>query len=183
MNNDRISKTPGGERMLVGVIVLCFGILVYSAARFHIANWIEYLLFAVIAYGAIQFVRGLFQWKYTDHGLFARLLQQQNLYIDIPLANSDVTTLHVVEDALIEALRNSRRVSIKGHTVDTVNNVGTIHLHGGQADAVFSQIFAVLGQFSLPGGLHIFPKQGQQIDTAINGKRVLMDMPKAEVIL
>ena len=183
MNNDRIAKTPGGERMLAGVVILGFSLLAYSAARYRIGDWLEYVLFGVMLFGAVQLVRGLVAWKYTDHGLFARLLQQQNLYIDIPLANRDVATLHAVEDALIESVRNSRRISVKGHVIDTLNNVGTIHLHGGQADATFAQVFASLAQFALPGGLHIFPKQGQPIDTAINGKRVLMDMPKAEVIL
>ena len=183
MNNDRIAKTPGGERMLAGIVILSFSILAYSAAKYRIGEWLEYILLGVMLFGAAQLIRGLVAWKYTDRGIFARLLQQQNLYIDVPLANQEVATLHAVEDALIEVLRNSRRVSVKGHTIDTINNVGTIHLHGGQADAVFMQIYATLARHSLPDGLHIFPKRGQAIDAAINGKRVLMDMPKAEVVL
>ena len=61
--------------------------------------------------------------------------------------------------------------------------MGTIHLSGREADAIFTHVYATLARFALPNGIHLFPKPGQPIDTAIHGKRVLLDMPKTEVML
>lgn len=181
MNNDRISNTPGGEQMLAGAIIFLFALVSYYAFRYQMGDWSKLIIFAVMLYGAIKFGRGLFQYKYADRKLFAFLRQRQNLYIDVPLNEHDTSILHAIEDAVLLAVGKSKRIKMYGHTIDWPNTIGTIHLYGGQADAMFAQVYAVLAKFALPGGVHIFPKQGMDVDAAINGKRVLIDLPKREV--
>lgn len=181
MNNDRISNTPGGERMLAGAIIFLFGLVAYHALRFQLGDISRLLLLGVMLYGAVQFGRGLFQYKYADREIFAFMRQRQNLYIDVPLRDHDISMLHRIEDAVLLAVGKSKRIKMYGHTIDTPNMIGTIHLYGGQADAMLAQVYSVLAKFALPGGVHLFPKQGMAVDTAINGKRVLMDLPKREV--
>jgi len=181
MNNDRISNTPGGEQMLAGAIIFFFGMMAYQAFRYQMGDWSQLIVFAVMFYGAVKFGHGLFRYKYADRKLFAFLRQREHLYIDVPLTDHDTDMLHRVEDAVLLQVGKSKRVKMYGHTIDTPNKVGTIHLYGGQADAMFAQTYAALAQFALPGGLHLFPKQGAPVDAAINGKRVLIDLPKREV--
>jgi len=177
MNNDRISNTPGGNRILAGIIIFAFGFLAYQAFKFQMGNWSQLIVFGVMFYGAAQIGRGLFQYKYADRQLFAFLRQREHLYIDVPLSEHGVAMLHTIEDAILLAVGKSKRIKMYGHTIDAPNKVGTIHLFGGQADAMFAQVYTVLAKFALSGGVHIFPHQGQPVDAAINGKRVLIDLP------
>ena len=183
MNKDRIARTPGGEQMLAGAVVFAIAFLAYHGLKYQIGNLGTLVLAAVMMMGAIQMGRGLYMWKYGDHKAFAENLTRENLFVDVPLKDMQVATLHQIEDALIELVRNSKRIHIDVHSVDTANNMGTIHLSGREADAMFTHVYATLARFALPNGVHLFPKPGQPVDTAIHGKRVLLDMPKTEVIL
>ena len=80
-------------------------------------------------------------------------------------------------------MRTSTAIKIDVHSVDTANNIGTIHLCGRSADAMYAHVYATLARFAPPGGIHLFPKPGRPIDTELNGKRILMDIPKMEVQL
>ena len=183
MNKDRIAKTPGGEQMLAGALVFAISFLAYHGLKYQLGAFGTLFLGACMLFGAIKLGRGLFFWKYGDHTAFAESLQKENLFVDVPLKEMEVSTLHTIEDALIELVRNSKKIRIDVHSVDTANNMGTIHLSGREADAIFTHVYATLARFALPNGIHLFPKPGQPIDTAIHGKRVLLDMPKTEVML
>lgn len=181
MNNDPLSNTPGGNQIVAGVIIFVFGCVAYQAFRFQMGDLSKLILIAVMAYGAAKVGRGLYQYKYTDRKLFSFLRQRENLFIDVPLRDHDTGMLHAIEDAVLLSVGKSNRIKIYGHTIDAPNKIGTIHLYGGQADAMFAQVYATLAKFTVSGGVHIFPKQGQRIDAAIKGKRVLMDLPRREV--
>ena len=181
MNNDRISKTPGGEQMLYGVIICGLGALLYSAFEYQLGNITRYILLGGILYGAVLFGRGVYAWKYTDPKAYAAERNRENLLVDVPIREQDYKILHEIEDALIELIRNSKSVEIDLHSIDKANNMGTINLHGQNADAMFAHVYATLSRFALPNGLHLFPKPGQPIDTEIHGKRLLMDLPSLEI--
>ncbi|MEM7289986.1 MAG: hypothetical protein AAF412_06405 [Pseudomonadota bacterium] len=183
MNKDRISTTPGGERMLIGGIAFGLAFLGFHGLRYQLGDVGTLAIFAVMTYGAIQFGRGVFDWKYADRKKFAAQLNEEHLFVDVPLKDLEISTLHRIEDALFELIRSSKTIEINLHSVDKANNIGTIHLSGKQADAMYVQIYATLARFALPNGIHLFPKSGRPIDTEIHGKRVLLDMPKTEVQL
>ena len=183
MNNDRISNTPGGERMLYGGIAFALALVAYQGLRYELGAFGQFVLIGFMAFGAVQFGRGVFEWKYGDRERFARLKTGENLFVDIPLKNRELTLLHKIEDALIELIAGSKNVKIELHSVDKANNMGTIHLRGEQADAMFAHVHATLARFALPNGLHLFPKPGAPIDTEIRGKRLLLDLPGTEVVL
>ena len=183
MNNDRISKTPGGEHMLSGAIILGFGAMLYSLLEYQLGDITKYILLAGMLYGAVLLGRGVWAWKYTDRKVFDAERNRQNLYVDIPIREMNYNILHEIEDALIELIRISKSVEIDLHSIDKANNMGTINLHGRDADAMFSHVYATLARFTTPNGLHLFPKPGQPIDTEIHGKRLLMDLPSLEITL
>ena len=174
MNNDRIANTPGGEQMLVGAIALGLSLLVFVAYRYQLGDFVRLFVFGVMAFGAVQLVRGLWLYKYADRRAFAAELNNENLFVDLPLENSGLVMLHKIEDALIELIQDSKTLKINLHSVDTANNVGTIHLSGKQADAIFAQIYATLARFAVPNGIHLYPKPGQPVDPEIRGKRALL---------
>lgn len=167
--------------MLVGAILFALGFFAYHGLKYQLGVFGSYLLIAIMLVGAIQIGRGLFQWKYADRKSFAKERKSQNLFVDIPLRDQDLTLLHEVEDALIEKIRDSSTLKIELHSVDTANSMGTIHLIGLEADAMFAHIYSSLAPFALPGGLRLFPKPGQDIDTEIHGKRVLVNLPSTEL--
>ncbi|MGI9351231.1 MAG: hypothetical protein ACR2O3_06690 [Rhizobiaceae bacterium] len=183
MNNDRISNTPGGEHMLFGGITFGLALIAYQGLRYELGAFGQYILLGIMAFGAIQLGRGLFEWKYGDRDKFVQSKTGENLLVDIPLKNQELMVLHKIEDALIELIAGSRSVKIELHSVDKANNMGTIHLCGEQADAMFAHVYATLARFALPNGLHLFPKPGAPIDTEIRGKRLLIDLPGTEVVL
>ena len=88
MNRDIISKTPGGERMLVGVILIVFGALLYKATEFQITLPVRMVFAALAFFGLVQLGRGLVAWKYTDREAFAESRIIQNLFVDVPLKGS-----------------------------------------------------------------------------------------------
>jgi len=176
MTTSPISNTPGMSRIFVGVVIFGFSFLVFHAFRYQLGDMSRLILFAIMLYGAVQFGRGLFEWKYTDRKLFTFLRQRENLFIDVPLREHDASMLHKIEDEVLLKVGKSKRIKMHGHTIDAPNKMGTIHLYGGEADAMFAQVYSALSQHALPGGVHIFPKQGMPVDTAINGKRVLIDL-------
>ena len=181
MNNDRIANTPGGERMLGGGIVFGLAFLAYQGLKYELGDIGTVIILFAMVMGAVQFGRGLYQWKYADRKAFEAQRHTQHLYIDIPLRDQDLTLLHEVEDAVIERIRDSKSVSIELHSVDTANDMGTIHLIGREADAMFAFVYSAIAPYALPDGLRIFPRQGQAIDTEIHGKRVMMSLPSLEV--
>ncbi len=181
MNNDRISKTPGGEQMLSGAIIFGFGAVLYSSLEYQVGDITKYILLAGMMYGAVLLGRGVWAWKYTDRKVFDAERTRQNLFIDVPIREGNYKILHEIEDALIELIRNSKSVEIDLHSIDKANNMGSINLHGRDADAMFSHIYAILAPFATSNGLHLFPKPGQPIDTEIHGKRLLIDLPSLEI--
>lgn len=183
MNNDRISNTPGGEQMLVGVIVLSLSIVFYNAAKYSLGTLPKLLFFAAMIYGGVQIGRGLWAWKYQDRESFNAERSRQNLLVDVPVRDGNYEILHEIEDALIALIRTSKSVEIDLHSIDKANNMGTINLHGRDADAMFAHVYATLARFATPNGLHLFPKPGQPIDTEIRGKRLLIDLPSLEISL
>lgn len=183
MNNDRISKTPGGEQMLVGAIVLGISLVFFNALIYSAGTVTKVLLVMGMLYGAVQLGRGIWAWKYTDRKAFAAQRLKQNLYVDVPLREGNFEILHEIEDALIELIRNSKSVDIDLHSIDKANNMGTINLNGRDADAMFAHVYATLAKFTTPNGLHLFPKPGYPMDTEIHGKRLLMDLPSLEISL
>ena len=174
MSKDRISNTPGGNLMLFGGVVFGFALIAYQAFRYELGDLGHLLFLAVMMFGAAQFGKGIWQWKYADRGAFQAALNNENLYVDLPLENRGLSVLHRVEDAMIELIRTSKSVQINLHSVDTANNIGTIHLSGKQADAIFAHIYGILTQFAFANGIHLYPKPGQPIDPEIKGKRVLL---------
>ena len=181
MDLDHIFKTPGCDRLLAGAIIFGLGLLVYKAFEYQMGIFLEITCLLVMAYGAIKFGHGLFTWKYAHRDEFLGKRSKENLLVDIPLNGKDTSMLLTIEDALIEQVRNSNLLSHDGHSIDAPNEMGTIHLCGLQADAMFAQVYATLSRFALPNGLHLFPREGQPIDTVINGKRVLIDLPSLEL--
>lgn len=174
MNNDRISNTPGGEHMLFGGIVLGLAVAVWFGLQYQLGTFGKVAVAVVSFFGAVQLARGLYQWKYTDRRAFLDTRKKQSLLIDVPITPDSKRALHAIEDALIELIRVSKTVDIEMHSIDTANNVGTIRLVGGNADAMFAHVYATLARFAKPGGLNLFPPQGQDIDTETHGKRVLI---------
>ena len=183
MNNDRISRTPGGEQMLSGAIIFGFGAILYSSLEYQLGDITKYILLAGMLYGAVLLGRGIWAWKYADRKAFDAVRNRQNLFVDVPIREQNYDILHEVEDALIEFIRTSKSVEIDLHSIDKANNMGTINLHGRDADAMFAHVYATLARFAMPNGLHLFPKPGQPIDTEIHGKRLLMDLPSLEITL
>lgn len=181
MNNDRISNTPGGEQMLMGGIVFGLALLCYQAFEYSLGDLGKLVLLAAMMFGAAQLGRGIWAWKYSDRKTFAEERLRQNLFVDIPIREGNYEILHEIEDALIELIRNSKSVEIDLHSIDKANNMGTINLHGRDADAMFAHVYATLAKFAMPNGLHLFPKPGHPIDTEIHGKRLLMDLPSLEI--
>ena len=181
MNNDRISKTPGGEQMLMGGIVFGLSLLCYQAFEYSLGDFGKLVLLAVMMFGAAQLGRGIWAWKYTDRKVFDAERARENLYVDIPIREKNYEILHEIEDALIELIRISKSVEIDLHSIDKANNIGTINLHGRNADAMFAYVYETLGRFATPKGLHLFPKPGHPIDAEIHGKRLLMDLPSLEL--
>ena len=180
MNNDRISRTPGGERILQGGITTVLALMVWLGLRFELGPYVKTIVFAVMAFGFVQLVRGVIDWKYTDKAEFLANQRKHNLLIDVPILENDKGDLHRIEDALIEQIRNAKTIEIEIHSIDTANNVGTVHLIGRNADAMFAQIYATLARFAKQGGLNLFPPQGQDIDPEIWGKRVYVVMNNRE---
>lgn len=174
MNNDRISNTPGGERMLLGGITLVLSVFAYAGLQYELGTIGKAVTFAVMAFGAVQLARGLVEWKRTDPREFRENKPLENLFVDVPLEGHGMQALHRIEDALIELIRNSRSVSIELHSIDTANKVGVIHLTGRNADAMFAHVYSTLAPFAKMGGLNLFPPQGQAIDTELHGKRVML---------
>jgi hypothetical protein len=183
MNNDRISNTPGGEKMLVGGIVLGLSLVFYNAVKYNASISTKLFFMATMAYGAVQLGRGIWAWKYADRESFNAERSRQNLLVDIPIRDGNYEILHEVEDALIDLIRISKSVDIDLHSIDKANNMGTINLHGRDADAMFAYVYATLAKFATPNGLHLFPKPGHPIDTEIHGKRLLIDLPSLEISL
>ena len=183
MNKDRISRTPGGTNILIGVIALVLAYFAWQGLRYELGQFGTLVLGITTAFGLGHLAFGLYRWKYTDRRAFAREMASENLLIDIPLQDRTIDILHRIEDALIELIRNTKAVAIEMHSVDVANNMGTIHLKGQQADAMFAFVYQTLGRFAVPGGLHLFPKPGMPIDTEIHGKRLLVDLPGTGVQL
>lgn len=181
MNNNRITKVPGGDAMLIGGAVLVFALLVFNAYQYRLGSIARLVLYAGMLWGGANFVRGAFRWKYTDRRTFAAGTNHENLFIDVPLNGVDVSMLHKIEDAVIDRVRQSNLIKHDGHSIDSPNAMGTIYLCGKQADAMFAQVYSALAKFAMPNGLHLFPLQGQPVDAAINGKRVLVDLPSVEL--
>lgn len=181
MNNDRISNTPGGEQMLAGAIVFGLAFLFYQAFHYSVGDLGKLVLLGVMLFGAAKLGHGVYLWKYKDRKVFAEERASQNLLVDVPIRENNYAILHEIEDALIELIRNSKSVEIDLHSIDKANNMGTINLHGRDADAMFAYIYATLAKFAMPNGLHLFPKPGQPIDTEIHGKRLLIDLPSLEL--
>jgi hypothetical protein len=182
MNNDRIANTPGGERMLWGAIALAIAVFAYAGLRYELGQIGRVVLLVIFTYGLYQFGRGLVEWKYSDPKDFVASKARENLYVDIPLKGQPAETLNIIEDALIQLIRSSKSVAIKMQSIDTANNVGTVHLTGMNSDAMYAHVFSTLAPFVTKNGLHLFPKPGQPIDTEIHGKRLLLDMPSRELI-
>ena len=181
MNNDRISRTPGGEQMLSGALMFGFGAVLYTSLEYQVGDITKYIFLAGMIYGAVLFGRGIWAWKYTDRAEFDAMRSRQNLFVDIPIREGNYEILHEVEDALIEFIRTSKSVEIDLHSIDKANNMGTIILHGRDADAMFAYVYSTLAKFTTPNGLHLFPKPGSPIDTEVHGKRLLMDLPSLEI--
>lgn len=177
MNNDRIANTPGGERMLFGAVVLGFSFVAWHGLRYELGNFGHWLLMALIGVGAIQFVRGVIDWKYVSRDEFLASRAKENLYVDVPLTGQTMDILHSIEDALIELVRNSKSVEIEVQSIDSANNMGTVHLTGRNADAMYAFVYSTLSRFATRDGLHLFPNPGMPIDTEIHGKRLLIDLP------
>lgn len=180
MNNDRISNTPGGERILFGAVAFGFSLAIYAGLRYELGTFGAILVFSFMAIGAVQLVRGLFEWKYADRRAFANSRRKQSLLIDVPINGDDKRALHAIEDALIDLIRVSKTVDIEMHSIDTANSVGTIHLVGANADAMFAHVYSTLARFAKPSGLNLFPPQGQDIDTETHGKRVFIVLQDRE---
>lgn len=178
MNNDRIANTPGGERMLFGAIVFAFAFMAWHGLRYELGTFGHGFLLVLMGVGVFQLGRGLIKWKYTDRETFAAEKPLENLFIDVPLSGQGMQALYKIEDALIELIRVSKSVSIHLHSIDTANNVGTIHLTGRDADAMFAHVYATLAPFAKMGGLNLFPAQGQALDTEIHGKRAMLIVPE-----
>ncbi len=178
MNNDCISNTPGGEHILLGGIVLGLSVAVWFGLQYQLGTIGKLGIAGISMFGAVQLGRGLYRWKYTDRKTFRDTRKKQNLLIDIPITETDKRALHAVEDALIELIRVSKTVDIEMHSIDTANNVGTIRLVGGNADAMFAHVYATLARFAKSGGMNLFPPQGQDIDTETHGKRVMLIVAK-----
>lgn len=180
MNNDRIAQTPGGERMLIGGIALAIALSLWFGLQYHLGTIGKMVVFAALAIGVVQLGRGLFEWKYTERRAFASKRRKQNLLIDVPISGGNNRTFLAIEDALIDLIRNSKSVDIEMHRIDTANKVGTVHLTGSNADAMFAHVYATLARFTKTSGLNLFPSQGQDIDTEIYGKRVFLVLQEKE---
>ena len=174
MNNDRISNTPGGNLMLIGGLLFSFALIAYQAFRYELGDLGHLVFLAVMMFGAAQFGKGVWQWKYADRDAFLANRRNQNLFVDIPLEGRNTEILHQIEDALVEFIRTSKTIKINIHSVDTANNMGTIHLSGKEADAIFAQVFAILGYFAHAQSISLYPKPGQPADPELRGKRVLL---------
>ena len=169
--------------MLSGAIIFGFGALLYQAYQYELGGFLKYTLLAGMLYGAVLLGRGVYSWKYTDRKTFDAERTRENLYVDVPIREKNYEILREIEDALIELIRTSKSVEIDLHSIDKANNMGTINLHGRDADAMFAHIYATLARFATPNGLHLFPKPGHPIDAEIHGKRLLMDLPSLEISL
>jgi len=183
MNNDRISNTPGGEQMLAGAIVFLVALLFYQGFRYSLGDLGQLVVLGFMLFGAAKIGHGIYLWKVTDPETFAQERGMENLLVDVPIREGNYEILHEIEDALIELIRNSKTVEIDLHSIDKANAMGTINLHGRNADAMFAHVYATLARFAVPNGLHLFPKPGQPVDTEIRGKRLLMDLPSLEISL
>ena len=181
MNNDRISNTPGGDRMLLGAVVLGFAYFAWLGLRYELGAVGSVILFGVMAYGAVQLFRGVWAWKYTDRQAFEAARAKENLLIDVPLINGNRDPLNAIEDALLALIENSPGIDIEMQSIDWANEMGTIHLQGRNADAMYSHIFSTLARFVGPSALVLFPNPGMPIDTEIHGKRLMVGLPGRKV--
>ncbi len=182
MNRDIISRTPGGERMLVGAILFGFGLILFKATEFQFALPIRVIFAALGAFGLVQLARGVITWKYADRSAIDRSDALENLLIDVPLTVGDTGKLHRIEDALIDAFRSDNSVIINDHVIDRPNEIGTIHLSGRSSDELYRKVHAPLCRVTRQPDVPIFPKFGQRIDPEIGGKRVLLDVRKMELV-
>lgn len=181
MNNDQISNTPGGDRMLLGGIVLGFAYIAWHGLRYELGLFGKAVIFAIMAYGVFQLFRGVVAWKYTDRRTFEAAREKEHLLIDVPLINGNRMALNAIEDALVELIENSSNIDIQMQSIDWANEMGTIHLCGENADALYSHVFSTLARFAGPTGLVLFPNPGMPIDTEIHGKRLMVGLPGRKV--
>ena len=182
MGKDIISRTPGGERILVGAILLLFGVVLFKATEFKLGLPIRMMFAAIGAFGVVQVVRGLITWKYADRNALEKLVLSENLLIDVPLKEGNPKHLHLIEDTLINALRTDGDVIINNHAMDRPNAVGTMYLSGESADELYRKVHAPLCRVTRQPNVPIFPKFGQRIDPEIGGKRVLLDVRTMEMV-
>ncbi len=181
MNDDQISNTPGGERMLLGGIVLGFTYVAWHGLRYELGTTGKTVVCALAAYGVFQLFRGVVAWKYTDRRAFEAAREKEHLLIDVPLIEGNRDALNAIEDALVELIENSKNIDIEMQSIDWANEMGTIHLRGKSADAIYMQVYATLAKFAGHDGLVLFPKPGQPIDTEIHGKRLMVGLPGRKV--
>ncbi|MDJ0612693.1 MAG: hypothetical protein QNJ29_03390 [Rhizobiaceae bacterium] len=181
MNNDRISNTPGGERMLLGGIVLGFAYVAWHGLRYELGIIGNVFFGALAAYGAVQLFRGIVAWKYIDRETFEAAREKEHLLIDVPLINGNRDALNAIEDALVALIESSRNIEIEMQSIDWANEMGTIHLRGKSADALYAHVFSTLARFAGPTGLVLFPNPGMPIDTEIHGKRLMVGLPGRKV--
>ncbi|KAG1702683.1 Methylcrotonoyl-CoA carboxylase subunit alpha, mitochondrial [Nymphon striatum] len=144
--------------MLSGAIIFGLGVLLYSALEYQLGDITKYILLAGMVYGAVLLGRGAYAWKYTDRQTFDAERRHENLFVDVPIREQNYKILHEIEDALIEHIRNSKSVEIDLHSIDKANNMGTINLHGKDADAMFAHIYATLARFASGDNTIMFSK-------------------------
>jgi len=181
MNNDRISNTPGGERMLFGGIAFGLAFIAWQGLQHQLGDVGRVIVFALMAFGLVQLLRGVYAWKYTDRRAFAEEKLRENLLIDVPLINGSHDALNAIEDALVDLIAMSKRMDIEMQSIDHANEMGTIHLVGASADAIYSHVFATVARFAGSNGISLFPAPGQPLDTEIRGKRLLVNLPGRKV--
>jgi len=134
-----------------------------------------------MAYGVFQLFRGVVAWKYTDRSAFEAAREKEHLLIDVPLIEGDRDALNAIEDALVELIENSKNIEIEMQSIDWANEMGTIHLRGTSADALYLHIYSTLSRFVGHDALILFPKPGRAIDTEIHGKRLMVGLPGRKV--
>ena len=181
MNNDFFSNTPGGERMLLGAVVLGFAYVAWLGLQYELGTFGSAILVGVMAYGVVQLFRGVWAWKYTDRQVFEAARAKENLLIDVPLIDGNRDPLNAIEDALADLIENSSNIDIEMQSIDWANEMGTIHLRDKNADAIYSHIFSTLARFVGPSAIVLFPNPGSPIDTEIHGKRLMVGLPGRKV--
>lgn len=167
--------------MLLGGIVLGFTYIAWHGLRYELGPIGNMIFIALGGYGAVQLFRGVFAWKYTDRKAFDAAREKEHLLIDVPLIEGNRDTLNEIEDALVELLQSSKNIDIEMQSIDWANEMGTIHMRGKSADAIYLHIYATLTRFVGHDGLVLFPKPGRAIDTEIHGKRLMVGLPGRKV--